>query len=523
MKNLVYYKEPKLTFGQNQTAEDPRDGLLLFGPCEKFSLNSVKAGVIGTRNGITSYKEFVKRLKSPIISKKTVYGKEIEIEAQRPSFTGFEATFGVEWNEDPVISKVLEEKEIEKILDTKNKKKRTKALVEFYRDEILESRRKDDKRVDIWFVIVPRNVYILCRYGSKGEELSKQLDYKINLLNEGQLSLYEDYDDELRELEKLKDDTSDFHNLLKAYLLQAKVESPIQILVEPTLNFRDKLRNAELSDDLKAHLAWTQSVAVYYKLGNKPWILHDIRKEVCYLGLIFKQLPDKSNKHSACSAAQMFLSDGDGAIFRGNIGLFKSEKEEGYHLDEQNAEILLGMALDDYYENRGCYPNELFIHGRVKFDDVEWRGFLNALENRGANSQLNGIVIKDTRETPNFKLKLFKETIRAGQKNAYGIMRGLAWHIDETSGYLFTRGYIPRIGSTNHLEIANPLYIEIVRGNSSLSIVLKDILALTKLNYNACIYGDGLPVTLRFSDLIGNILTATSSWESDMRQFKYYI
>ena len=156
MKNLVYYKEPKLTFGQNQTAEDPRDGLLLFGPCEKFSLHSVKAGVIGTRNGITSYNEFVKRLKSPIISKRIVYGKEIEIEAQRPSFTGFEATFGVEWNEDPVISKVLEEKEIEKILDTKNKKKRTKALVEFYRDKILESRRKDDKRVDIWFVIVPK-------------------------------------------------------------------------------------------------------------------------------------------------------------------------------------------------------------------------------------------------------------------------------------------------------------------------------------------------------------------------------
>ncbi len=52
---------------------------------------------------------------------------------------------------------------------------------------------------------------------------------------------------------------------------------------------------------------------------------------------------------------------------------------------------------------------------------------------------------------------------------------------------------------------------------------MQDVLALTKLNYNACIYGDGLPVTLRFSDLIGNILTATKNWESEMRQFKYYI
>jgi hypothetical protein len=31
---------------------------------------------------------------------------------------------------------------------------------------------------------------------------------------------------------------------------------------------------------------------------------------------------------------------------------------------------------------------------------------------------------------------------------------------------------------------------------------------LTKLNFNACIYGDGLPVTLPFADAVGEILTA---------------
>ena len=35
-----------------------------------------------------------------------------------------------------------------------------------------------------------------------------------------------------------------------------------------------------------------------------------------------------------------------------------------------------------------------------------------------------------------------------------------------------------------------------------------DVLGLTKLNYNACIYGDGVPVTLRFADSVGEILTA---------------
>ena len=523
MKKLKYFQEPNLTFGRNQAAQDPRDGLMLFGPCEEFSKNSVKAGVIGTSEGVQLYKEFVKTIQSPIISRKVLYGKEMDIEAQRPSFTGFEATFGIEWDEKPVITKFLDEKHISNLLNIKNKKKRTRELVDYYADKIIDSKKKDDKRVDLWFVIVPRSVYINCRFGSKGEEITKKLDEKIQLLNSGQISLYADYDEELKELEKLKEDTSDFHNLLKAALLKAKVESPVQIIVEPTLKFRDKLRNKELSDDIKAHLAWTQSVAVYYKLGNKPWILNDVRKEVCYLGLIFKKLPNKSNKHSACSAAQMFLEDGDGAIFRGNIGLFKSDVGEGYHLDEESARNLLGMALDDYFESRGCYPNEMFIHGRVRFQEKEWAGFVNALDERGADTQLNGIVIKDTREDARRKLKLFKDTIRDGQSNNYGIMRGLAWIIDETSAYLFTRGFIPRIGTSNHLEIANPLYIEVNRGNALLDTVLQDILALTKLNYNACVYGDGLPVTLRFSDLIGNILTATPDWQSEMRQFKYYI
>ena len=89
--------------------------------------------------------------------------------------------------------------------------------------------------------------------------------------------------------------------------------------------------------------------------------------------------------------------------------------------------------------------------------------------------------------------------------------------------YLFTRGFIPRLNTSSSLEIPNPLHIKITRGTANIETVMRDILALTKLNYNSCIFGDGLPVTLRFSDSIGNILTATSEWKTDTRQFKYYI
>jgi len=391
-----------------------------------------------------------------------------------------------------------------------------------YVDIIKKTREEEDVRLDIWFVVVQRDIYMQCRYGSKGRDISKKLEARIEaVLVYNQQIIFDEFYEELRELDSLRDSSSDFHNLLKARLLQEKIETPVQVIVEPTLEFKDKLLNKTYGENIKAHLAWTQSTTLYYKLGKLPWKLSSVRDGVCYLGLVFKRVSTNIDNKSVCSAAQMFLKDGDGTIFRGNIGLFKSEGSEEYHLDDKNAKELLGLALDDYFTKWNDYPNELFIHGKVRFNNEEWHGFEQALSERGAKTKLVGIVIKDTRSDARKRIKLFRDV--NGERCEFGILRGLAIKIDENTGYLFTRGFIPRLNTSNCLEIANPLLIEINRGDTNLETVMKDILALTKLNYNACVYGDGLPVTLRFSDMIGSILTATSEWHSDMRQFKYYI
>jgi hypothetical protein len=61
------------------------------------------------------------------------------------------------------------------------------------------------------------------------------------------------------------------------------------------------------------------------------------------------------------------------------------------------------------------------------------------------------------------------------------------------------------------------------RGND-IRTVIQDIFGLTKLNYNSCSYGDGEPITLRFADMIGDILTATSiPKDISPLPFKFYI
>lgn len=212
----------------------------------------------------------------------------------------------------------------------------------------------------------------------------------------------------------------------------------------------------------------------------------------------------------------MFLDSGDGMVFRGNIGPWRGKDEKTYHLDTSSAKELIEVALKSYKATNGAFPKELFIHGKTRFTNEEWEGFNQAIAACDTEIKLVGITINDS---DNFRL--FKDN--PSTKFKYGIMRGLALFIDERNAFLWTKGFIPRTGTTNHMEVARPLKVSVSRGECDIDTVLRDILCLTKLNYNACLYGDGLPVTLRFSDKIGNILTALKDVSWAALPFKYYI
>lgn len=49
----------------------------------------------------------------------------------------------------------------------------------------------------------------------------------------------------------------------------------------------------------------------------------------------------------------------------------------------------------------------------------------------------------------------------------------------------------------------NPLTVEIRRGTADIEQVMRDVMSLTKLNFNGAEFCDGLPITLRFADLVG--------------------
>jgi hypothetical protein len=507
MKDLFYIDEPNLLFANDQKCTDVRDGLALFGPINK--IYGIKSGVIGTQNGLLIFKTFLNSLQRPTYNSNNL---------TRPMFPGFEAVFNCKWESDNIVFKEVSNVEIDNLLYNENTHKRTFDLVSLFLEKIVDANKNADENIDIWFVVVPDEIYRYCR---PNQTLPKELVKTKRLITKTEAKNFQfvpSFFPEMDEDNKAKEEEAvaynydaQFHDQLKARLLPYTI--PTQIVRESTLAWRDftNKSGAPLRDfsKIEGHLAWTLSTTVFYKAGGKPWKLSDIRSGVCYLGLVYKQLEKSKNPRNACCAAQMFLDNGDGTVFKGEIGKWWNPDKKEFHLDPKEAKSLLTQALESYRNQNGQNPKEIFVHARTRFNREEWEAFEEVTPKE---TNLVGVTITKTKP-----LKLYKS------ESDYPILRGLSFVVDETSAFLWTVGFVPKIQTALSMEVPNPLFIEINKGQAEIKQVLKDIMALTKLNYNACIFADGMPVTLRFADKIGEILTASTDIKAPPLAFKYYI
>jgi hypothetical protein len=257
----------------------------------------------------------------------------------------------------------------------------------------------------------------------------------------------------------------------------------------------------------RATIAWNLATGLYYKTQPlPPWKLSGTRPGVCYIGLVYKNLPNDPNNH-ACCAAQMFLSEGDGVVFRGANGPWQTGEFE-YHLKPEAAKDLIKKVLDTYRDKHDRAPSELFIHGQTSFNDDEWWAFEEAAPRE---TNVVGVRIWST----DGETKLFRD-------GDYPVLRGTALILDERNANLWTNGYVPQLDTYIGPETPNPLFITLLRSKHAMpqmETVLKDIVGLTKINYNSCNYNDSLPVTVRFTPAAAPCLPSRSCAEMSVEAF----
>ena len=479
-------EEPRVTIGYDQKMEDPKDGLFLFGPLDEQKPQTIRIGLIGTTDGILRYKRWVG----------TISGFIESSDSRSRAFPGFETVFGATWSVKPITEIEISKDILFSSLLIKDRHQAIFKTVSLFEDAIrTHIREEDSPKVDVWFVVVPEDVYRLGRPKSfvktteavpTGNLVTPKAGKK--LLTQPSLLYQEDNEIAQTYLYEVN-----FHNQLKARLLN--INAVVQIVRETSLTPQDFLIKGKPIRRLQdsASIAWNLCTTAFFKAGGRPWKLADVRKGVCYIGLVFKMDSTNPQGGNACCGAQMFLDSGDGLVFKGAVGPWYSNTTKEFHLPYDKAKELVQKVINTYIKEHNVAPSELFIHGRTFFNDEEWKGFVDAVSSQ---TKLTGIRIRNATD-----LKLYTPS-------EMPVVRGTIFQTGKDRGYLWTRGFVPQLETYPGREVPNPLDIRIHRGEGNLVQVMEDILGLTKVNFNACIFADGYPVTLRFADAVGEILTA---------------
>jgi hypothetical protein len=151
---LKYINEPLLTFGSNQKAIDPRDGLMLFGPFDQMKIMGVKnIGIIGTKELRG------KKIHSPIINS--------DVNIARPNFPGLETIFGISVNFNNIIQIDVKEDDINKYLQYTDSHQRVHNWVNLYVNPLVAYAEKEEMPVDVWFIVIPEIIYQFGRPNSR--------------------------------------------------------------------------------------------------------------------------------------------------------------------------------------------------------------------------------------------------------------------------------------------------------------------------------------------------------------------
>jgi hypothetical protein len=499
-ESISVFDEPSLAFAGDQAAVDPHDGLALFGAytSQRASPGWSSAHILlATEDGLPLWDAWAHAMN------RSAALEDVKKHRLWPPYPGFEICFGNPWTERAIRRYTLDKENLLVASRKKDPHERCFAVVEQLLSQFA-SAKKLEPQPKVAICVIPDEVWTNCRTESRIADPSDQgipRDLKESR-RAGQRDFLDDYHPEQYRL------SPDFRRQLKARTMQFDI--PVQIIRQSTLRLTDTPKRGERGLTPLSDRMWNLSTTLFYKCDGKPWKLNGARPGVCYIGIAFRRASE--GQKTACCAAQMFLDSGDGIVFLGDFGPWYSPEKKEFHLSTDAARQLLTGVLATYNEVKTAEDpplNEIFLHSRSQIGDEEFKGYQEACP---ANCKVVGIRVRSDRDGP----RLF----RIG---SMPILRGTFWRITERFGYLFGTGFKPRIATYDGWETPIPMRIDIQHGQADIDVVARDIFALTKLNYNACRLGSRQPVTVKFSDDVGEILIANPTVTDRRHNFKYYI
>jgi len=478
-----YIPEPRLIFSENSKFKDPKGGLFLFGPYGKYVDGkpvsvTANVGIIGTSRSIGKTLDFFDCLRNriPATSKGGVDYPGLGLKGR----LRFDVKFDEQWQENLTNSDIEECKKQEKRTD--------KALyaLDLIEDK-LESLRQKEPSPDVIIISIPMEIIRMCKiYGQVGLKITLAHRRFGTILTEEQMK--GDYD---------------FHNIIK--VVGMKYHLPTQVILPTTLDIERKVGVQDL-----ATRAWNLTVGIYYKARGVPWKLTELEPGTCYAGVSFYRELDPEGQHTMrASVAQIFLHTGESLVLRGDP--FRWPEADRYpRLTEEQSFALSQKIIDAYIKTHKEQPERLVIHKSSSFTDEEVRGF----SNHQSLKQLDLLTISQS-------------PIGWYRQGTFPIVRGTvvkAFSLSMEEFFIFTLGYIPQLETFPKPGIPRPIRVRIANLDTPERKMCKEILALTRLNWNNANFCDQMPITLLASNRIGEILAETRAREIEpSTEYRFYM
>jgi hypothetical protein len=463
---LALIPEPQLEFADNGRHLDPRFGVLQYGPLDTSATSDprlISVGIVGTNETIFTLRSWLEQCRDPIA------GKPTRLRNLFPDFPGFagDTIFQAELLFDDNLDRAIAIRDLrDRVRPAADATRR--ALCELLLDELavlLESHRPD-------IVLIALPLEILERIEPAADEEAQPPGRRRDRRRH----------------------PIDFHDLLKARAMALR--TPLQMLnpetYDPTAKRRQKGRRdrlRQLQDPTTR--AWNLHTALYYKSGGYPWRLprRDDDLATCFLGVSFFQTLDGESLWS--SIAQVFNQRGVGMVIRGGPA-HQSKRDRQAHLSGADAERLVQTAMDRYRKEWGHLPARLVVHKSSIFTPEELAGFHAGIEALGiASSDLISLRRANT--------KLFRS-------GSYPPQRGTLWSLERERHILYTRGSVPFYETYPGLYVPRPIEFRLHDPEQTPEALARELLALTKMNWNNTQFDQRDPITLRAADEVSDIL-----------------
>ncbi len=459
------FSEPSLEFASERLHLCPKRGITLFGPRSldmgKRHPESVRVGFVGTGESIESAHRWLEVCSDGVLGDEKNY--------RFPGFKGDRGFFSDLTFEEETVEK-LTVRELEALEQPRTKRERFEYTVALLGDK-LRLLAQRDRPPDYVVLALPRALV----------KAHGKVDY---------------FDKEAGEIHR------DLRRAIKAEAMKYRL--PTQILLQRTTEATFDSKDV----DHRSKCAWNFFTGLYYKCGGIPWMPSGILGGTCYVGISFHRAPGSKNSSYFTGLAQAFDEQGNGLVLRGQDFVWDVSKYgSSPHMQAQLAEELVSLVLKRYRDEVKQSPRRVVIHKTTEYWPEEKQGLQAAL--KGVD-QFDLVAIRPT------------EDVRLLRDARYPILRGSYIALGEMH-LLYTTGYISALQAFPHGHVPLPLKLTDHVGDSSVQNVLHELMVLTKMNWNSANFGGLLPITLRFSRLVGEIMKEVPSNVDPLPQFKYYM